>query len=157
MKEFDKVAKEFIDKELESISANKEAISAEKVKVRKRKFELSSNYDEHAKEEKNEYLLLEQYEAMLCEQYNLLCRRDIAIFQFIAKIVDNLLGGNSLDGKIHEGMRLVLNGGCGGNSKKVRTIVEIRKHDVVTDDDAEIEFSVLKSDYIILPPAEKYY
>ncbi|WP_051066562.1 helicase-related protein [Ruminiclostridium cellobioparum] len=83
----DEKMKDFIDKELSEISQNKDRVTEEKRRIRTEIFKLYKvEYSERTHEQNKRLEILQDYDNMLVKQYDLLCKRDIALFQMVAGI-----------------------------------------------------------------------
>lgn len=83
----DEKMKDFIDKELSEIAKDKEKVTEEKRRVRTEIFKLYKvEHSEPVPELNKRLKILQNYDNMLVKQYDLLCKRDIALFQMIAGI-----------------------------------------------------------------------
>lgn len=83
----DQKMKDFIDKELSEISQDKDRVTEEKRRVRSEIFKLYKfEYSERTPDQNKRLEVLQNYDNMLVKQYDLLCKRDIALFQMIAGI-----------------------------------------------------------------------
>lgn len=83
----DEKMKDFIDCELTKISLDKDRVTEEKRRVRTEIFRLYKVENSERTPEYNQRLeILQNYDRMLVKQYDLLCKRDIALFQMVAGI-----------------------------------------------------------------------
>lgn len=83
----DEKMKDFIDSELSKISQDKDRVTEEKRRVRTEIFKLYKvEYSERTQEQNKRLEILQDYDNMLVKQYDLLCKRDIALFQMVAGI-----------------------------------------------------------------------
>lgn len=83
----DEKMKDFIDKELSEISQNKDRVTEEKRRIRTEIFKLYKvEFSERTHEQNKRLEILQDYDNMLVKQYDLLCKRDIALFQMVAGI-----------------------------------------------------------------------
>ncbi|HEY5583709.1 MAG TPA: hypothetical protein VIK78_04360 [Ruminiclostridium sp.] len=79
--------KEFIDKELESINSDKDRITGEKCRNRTEIYKIYNiEHSERINEQNDRLAFLQKYDDVLIGQYNLLCKRDIAIFGLVMNI-----------------------------------------------------------------------
>ncbi len=83
----DEKMKDFIDNELTKISLDKDRVTEEKRRVRTEIFRLyKAENSERTPEHNKRFEILQNYNNMLVNQYDLLCKRDIALFQMVAGI-----------------------------------------------------------------------
>ncbi len=83
----DENMKNFIDNELSDISLAKDRVAEEKRRIRTEIFKLYKvDYCERTPEQIRRLEILQNYDNMLVKQYDLLCKRDIALFQMVAGI-----------------------------------------------------------------------
>lgn len=86
-KVFDDIFSEFIDKEIESINSDKEKVAEEKTRIR---IEINNLFKidclKRTDEQKKKLEFLQKYYKVLIDQYELLCKQNIALFQLIADI-----------------------------------------------------------------------
>ena len=92
LKVIDEKIKEFIDKELESINLDKERVTEEKCRIRTEIYKIYNiEYSERTNEQNDSLAFLQEYDDVLTQQYNLLCKRDISIFGLVMRIGENAM------------------------------------------------------------------
>ena len=97
-KVIDDKIKEFIDRELESINLDKERVTEEKCRIRTEIYKIYNiEYSERTNEQNDSLAFLQEYDDVLTEQYNLLCKRDIAIFGLVMRIGENAMKESQMD------------------------------------------------------------
>jgi hypothetical protein len=83
----DEKMKEFIHSELEKIKSDKEKFAEEKGRIWNEIFKLLNAQNKNeTPEHKKRLELLHKYNVMLINEYELLCERDIVLFQIVAGI-----------------------------------------------------------------------
>jgi len=98
LKVIDDKIKEFIDRELESINLDKERVTEEKCRIRTEIYKIYNiEYSERTNEQNDSLAFLQEYDDVLTQQYNLLCKRDIAIFGLVMSIGESAMKESQMD------------------------------------------------------------
>ncbi len=83
----DEKMKDFIDNELSKIEADKEKVAEEKIRTRVEIYKLYKvDHDDRTQEHNKRLEVLQNYNDMLVNQYDLLCKRDLVLFKMVAGI-----------------------------------------------------------------------